>query len=299
MGALGIGGIPFWNGYISKTLLHESIIEYSKAPVFVFVEWMFLISGGLTVAYMLKLYVSVFWEKNADPARQAEFDGMGKHYINKQSMAAIGVSAAVLPVLGMTPVKTMEALAGAAQGFMRMEGEAHIPHFFSMECLKGGLISIAIGALVYLLVIRRVFLRKKEGGASTYVDAWPKWLDLENLVYRPLIQGVLPFIGIFVCRIGDSLVDGLVVALRKTLYRDRKIPYRTGSLPKVDTAIGKLLDQGAAYLKKQEENVSYRRKLGIRALERKESRDMIRYSLSYGLQLAGIGMILILVYLLL
>ena len=299
MGALGIGGIPFWNGYISKTLLHESIIEYSKAPVCVFVEWMFLISGGLTVAYMLKLYVSVFWEKNADPARQAEFDGMGKHYINKQSMAAIGVSAAVLPVLGMTPVKTMEALAGAAQGFMRMEGEAHIPHFFSMECLKGGLISIAIGALVYLLVIRRVFLRKKEGGASTYVDAWPKWLDLENLVYRPLIQGVLPFIGIFVCRIGDSLVDGLVVALRKTLYRDRKIPYRTGSLPKVDTAIGKLLDQGAAYLKKQEENVSYRRKLGIRALERKESRDMIRYSLSYGLQLAGIGMILILVYLLL
>ena len=88
----------------------------------------------------------------------------GKHYINKQSMAAIGVSAAVLPVLGMTPVKTMEALAGAAQGFMRMEGEAHIPHFFSMECLKGGLVSIAIGALVYLLVIRTVFLRKQEGG---------------------------------------------------------------------------------------------------------------------------------------
>ena len=112
----------------------------------------------------------------------------------------------------------------------------------SMECLKGGLVSIAIGALVYLLVIRTVFLRKREGNTSTYVDAWPKWLDLENLVYRPLIQRVLPFIGIFVCRIGDSLVDGLVVLLRKTLFKDRKIPYRTGSLPKVDTAIGKLLD---------------------------------------------------------
>ena len=24
MGALGIGGIPFWNGYISKTLIHEA-----------------------------------------------------------------------------------------------------------------------------------------------------------------------------------------------------------------------------------------------------------------------------------
>lgn len=28
MGALGIGGVPLWNGYTSKTLLHESIVEY-------------------------------------------------------------------------------------------------------------------------------------------------------------------------------------------------------------------------------------------------------------------------------
>lgn len=299
MGALGIGGIPLWNGYISKTLLHESIVEYSGAPVFVFVEWMFLISGGLTVAYMLKLYISLFWEKNRDPARQAEFDGMNRRYIRKQSMFAIGASAIVLPVLGMTPVKTMERLAGSAQGFMLMHEEGHIPHFFSMECLKGGLISIGIGVLVYLFVIRTVFLRKKAGSASYYVDAWPKWLDLENLIYRPLFQRILPFMGIFVCRIGDSLVDGIIVLLRKTLYKDRKIPYRTGSLPKLDAILGKVLDKGAGYLKRQEESVSYRWKLGTRALERRESRDMIRFSLSYGLQLAGIGMIFILVYLLL
>ena len=28
VGALGIGGIPLFNGYVSKTLLHESIVEY-------------------------------------------------------------------------------------------------------------------------------------------------------------------------------------------------------------------------------------------------------------------------------
>lgn len=28
MGALGIGGVPLWSGYISKTLLHESMVEY-------------------------------------------------------------------------------------------------------------------------------------------------------------------------------------------------------------------------------------------------------------------------------
>ena len=30
MGALGIGGMPLWNGYVSKTLIHESIVEYTK-----------------------------------------------------------------------------------------------------------------------------------------------------------------------------------------------------------------------------------------------------------------------------
>ena len=28
MGALGISGIPMWSGYVSKTLLHEGIVEY-------------------------------------------------------------------------------------------------------------------------------------------------------------------------------------------------------------------------------------------------------------------------------
>ena len=76
MGALGIGGIPMWSGYISKTLLHESIVEYihelehgAMIPVLIsksgieVIEWIFLISGGLTVAYMTKLFVAVFWKK--------------------------------------------------------------------------------------------------------------------------------------------------------------------------------------------------------------------------------------------
>ena len=31
MGSLGIGGIPLWSGYVSKTLLHENMVEYAKA----------------------------------------------------------------------------------------------------------------------------------------------------------------------------------------------------------------------------------------------------------------------------
>ena len=89
MGALGIAGVPLWNGYISKTLIHEAIVEYiaflsehgeiSNAIYGVgtmkFIEWMFLLSGGLTVAYMLKLFICIFVEKNSDAEKQKQYDG--------------------------------------------------------------------------------------------------------------------------------------------------------------------------------------------------------------------------------
>ena len=49
LSALGVSGIPGFGGYISKTLLHESIVHYGGLQVF---EWIFIISGGFTLAYM-------------------------------------------------------------------------------------------------------------------------------------------------------------------------------------------------------------------------------------------------------
>lgn len=71
MGAYGICGIPLWNGYVSKTLLHESIVEYievlgargADALPFQVLEWAFLLAGGLTVAYMAKLFAAIFLER--------------------------------------------------------------------------------------------------------------------------------------------------------------------------------------------------------------------------------------------
>ena len=80
MGALGISGVPLWNGYISKSLLHESILEYVEllheqglsAAWYSATEWIFVITGGMTFSYMLKLYFALFWDRpagrGADPA---------------------------------------------------------------------------------------------------------------------------------------------------------------------------------------------------------------------------------------
>ena len=71
MGALGVMGVPLCNGYISKTLIHESIVEeiafLSEAGQSItqmkVIEYLFLFAGGLTIAYMTKLFVAVFVEQ--------------------------------------------------------------------------------------------------------------------------------------------------------------------------------------------------------------------------------------------
>jgi hydrogenase-4 component B len=60
VGALAVGGIPLFGGYISKTLLHESIVHFGGNLLMTAIEWVFLFSGGLTVAYMTKLFVAIF-----------------------------------------------------------------------------------------------------------------------------------------------------------------------------------------------------------------------------------------------
>ncbi|MCI8837892.1 MAG: NADH dehydrogenase [Hungatella sp.] len=267
MGALGIGGIPLWNGYVSKTLLHESIVEYahlleegvlageegagiiSTVPaallpvltdpaVWKAAEWVFLFTGGMTVAYMVKLFVALFVDKH--PVRQAEFDEMSSHYMKPLSRLVLVGAAVILPALGMMPHVTMDRIADLGQGFFGGTGHAHVIAFFSPVNLKGGLISIGIGLVLYAAVIRQFLMRPETGAVGTeaeasggdkkagvrgrcYVNRWPSWLDLENLVYRPVLQ-VFMAVASVVCRALDHMTDGAVVLLRKTVYRQLPEP---------------------------------------------------------------------------
>lgn len=233
MGALGIAGVPLFNGYVSKTLLHESIVEAIElaaetgAPTVLYhaVEWLFLISGGLTAAYMTKLYVALFVEKPDRP-----FDDP-KPAMNRASALTIALPALSLPVMGLFPTNIMGHTARLMEDFMdpallwRSVQSGQI-HWFSLENLKGAAISLAIGAAVYLLVIRTLLMRKDKTGRKVYVNLWPAWLDLETLLYRPLVEKLLPFLGALVSRILDNLTDWLVALLNHTLLRRKPIPPR-------------------------------------------------------------------------
>ena len=332
MGALGIGGIPGWSGYVSKTLLHESIVEYIHGiahgeflPLFLTeggmkaIEWIFLLSGGLTVAYMSKLFVAVFLEQNENPVLQTKYDEK-RNYLNPVSKGMLAVVALLIPVMGMLPRFTMDALADMAQGFLGVHHAGHSVHYFTWTNLKGSVISVVIGALLYAVVVRGWMVKGKE-----YVNRWPDWIDLEERIYRPLLLKILPGILGFLCSILDNIwdvtvkilrgagalvagildivVDEVVVLLRKTFYRDS---YEKGEPEEGNAfthAIGTFLNSLERLLNKtiwkdHEHKMDLEHWFALKYLVFKENATVIGRTLSYGLVLFCMGLCATLIYLL-
>ena len=332
MGALGIGGIPGWSGYVSKTLLHESIVEYIHGlehgeflsqffttGTVKSIEWIFLLSGGLTVAYMCKLFVAVFVEENKNAEVQRHY-GETKRYWSPASAAALTLVALMIPAMGMLPSVTMDALADLAQGFLGVHHAGHAVHYFTWTNLKGSVISIGLGAALYLTVVRRWMMAD-----NTYVDRWPSWLDLEEGLYRPLVLKFLPGIFGFLCSIldnvfgvcakvaigfgslvagiGDILVDGTVVLLRKTVYRDSVDRGELEEGNALTHVIGVFLNGLENLLNKtiwkdHEHKKDLEHWFVLRYAAFKENATVIGRSLSYGLVLFCIGLCATLIYLL-
>ena len=187
IGALGIMGVPLFSGYISKTLIHEGIVELyaelagTKAVLIKIVEWLFLISGGMTIGYMTKLFVAVFIEK---PKEEKNY---GK--ISDTSYYAMIIPALIIIACGVVPSIYIDRLSVIMSDFTHAGpiGEISI---FSLENIKGFFITLVIGALVFAFT--RVCLMTGKKGERVYTDKWPKWLDLEELIYRPALLKILP-----------------------------------------------------------------------------------------------------------
>lgn len=302
-GALAIGGVPLFAGYISKTLLHESIVEYGGGGLFTAVEWLFLISGGLTLAYMTKLFVAIFVEKNADAGRQASYDEK-RPYMNRVTGFALTVSAVILLFWGLAPGLTMDPVSRLGQGFMQLTQFGEKVAYFSWGNLVGALVSIGIGTIVYLAFVRRMLMKPGEvKGTADYVNPWPAWLDLEELLYRPLLLSLLPLLCGILFRVLDSAVDLLVVVLRKTIYRNSPLPYELSEGNMLTASLGHMLN-GFQWLgnhtwnRKHPGRKEYVHLLAMKHTVIKEESFIIRRSLSFGLLLFCLGLGLTLVYIL-
>ncbi|NLC32754.1 MAG: sodium:proton antiporter [Clostridiales bacterium] len=214
-GAASISGVPFFSGYASKTLLHESIIEYiahlklsgHSALWYQGAEWLFVITGGLTLCYMIKLFVVLFIEKH--PSRQDEFDKMASS-MSPLSLAALGGSALVLFLLGLRPQGFLTGLANRSLPFLLAHKPAHEVYYLALVNLVGAGKSILLGVILYFTMVRLWLMGKDAHGVSLYLNRWPVWLDLEDKIYRPLVKALIK-LGFLVFTPFDKLMDKVLI----------------------------------------------------------------------------------------
>lgn len=320
MGSLGIGGIPLFNGYVSKTLIHESIVEYIEllkeghgaatfafasgadaAVLFKVIEWLFIITGAMTVAYMTKLFVVLFVEENSDPEIQKQYEAK-IHYCNKVTAAVLAVTATILPILGVFPTRTLDKLADMGQGFMFGVSPHHAVHYFSLVNLKGGLYSIVIGALIYVVIIRGWMMVKMKTGTVVYMNRWPERLDLLELIYYPVIMIILPNVAAFICRCMDFMMDGLILLARKTTHRQLHGGKNPPKGYRLSFWLGGFCNKIALWLNKTiYKKHPLKRDYILRFAEKerviKDANKIIVASVSFSLLMFGIGVIITVIYL--
>lgn len=315
MGALSMAGIPLWSGYISKTLLHESITEYitllqrgvlsnpyATVTSMKITESIFLLGGGLTIAYLLKIYVSLFIMKNKDSRLQETYDSK-KIYMTPLTGIAIAGSAMILPAMGLLPKGIMNRLADMGQGFLGVNSFSQEIAYFSLNNMKGAFTSILIGAILFVLVVRVCLMEKRESGKVYPETLIPYWMSLEDSIYRPLLLRIFPAIGLFFSRICDTVIDGTVLLLRKTVYRDREIPHEREEGTAFTHGLGVLLDGCRILLQKvthkeKDNQISFSHRIAIIREEFIETNMIIGRSLSFGLFLFCLGLCTTLIYLL-
>ena len=332
LGALSIACIPpIGSGYNSKSLLHEAILEYiihlqehgMSWGYYKFIEIMFLISGGLTVAYMTKIYICIFWEKH--PTKQAEYDQ--KKAMNPLSAAVLLLSAIVLPFLGALPGLLMSPLAERSMHFLGQHTPEHAIAYFSSANLIGAAQSIGIGVVIYFAICRPFLMRKNAEGVKEYVNLWPAKLDLEELVYRPLLMDILPAVTGAVCgfiadipesrfvkrfipqtivgivRFFSEIPEMLTVGLRRTILRKRQTPRKIPVGNRVTWALGQVMNFFARLLNRtvmhhHPVRTDFEYVLDASWKELTEGMKTLTVSVSFGLLLMCVGLYLTCLYLL-
>ena len=161
--------------------------------------------------------------------------------------------------------------------------------------LKGAVISLVIGLLVYFLIIRLLLVKKNENGQKEYVDLWPSKLDLEDLVYKPIIfsyknkgvYNVVSYAVIFVVRALSETLDAIVYFFRRYILRQYK--YKFDGSP-FTFKLGRKLDQ-----LKHNDNFYFAYRLLEKRIIVKNVNDTLNSTFAFDFLMACIGVVVVLI----
>ncbi|WMJ80193.1 proton-conducting transporter membrane subunit [Clostridium sp. MB40-C1] len=203
IGMFSIIGMPGFNGYTGKTLLHVALSEAHHMYGgwwFTAAEIIFTISSAFTVAYLLKIFVAVFVEKNDPAIEQVKIKCKAIIYVPMVILSVVSI------FIGIMPNKIFKLINKSIDVFpsqVYME-----PHFYSASHMASAFLIILIGVGIYFLFIR-TYLMKKQEEHWYYENYALNWISLEKNIYAPV--GKVIFI---VCSIILKIIDkGLIYSI--------------------------------------------------------------------------------------
>ncbi|HKL47311.1 MAG TPA: proton-conducting transporter membrane subunit, partial [Candidatus Izemoplasmatales bacterium] len=175
IGMFGIIGMPLFNGYVSKTILHHGLVEaYTYGSSwFILAEILFIIGGIGTVCYFIKMFYYVFIKENHQTYKDLTFD------FSSLDLALMSVSLIII-MIGIHPRFILNTLI-----LPQLNGLAYstdfIDHYiiplqvFKLYDLLMALGIIGLGMLCFMMLKRWHWLNLK----------LPRWLSLEYLFFFP------------------------------------------------------------------------------------------------------------------
>ncbi|HOI47016.1 MAG TPA: proton-conducting transporter membrane subunit [Bacilli bacterium] len=211
---LGISGIPLFNGFISKSILHHGIfeaIEYGH-PSFQVAETIFMVVSAGTVCSFIKLFYYTFLKKteNTYPTLRREYSTLD---------AGMATIALLIVFIGMFPRFLMNHFIIPALGQTTYD-----PYFinkyivkleyFTWSDLSSMAIVLAMGFAIFFLGTKFHWFHLK----------LPKWLSFEYIFFYPgyvITRNICMLLYGDHCPIDDKEVKQLQLDVGKISFTDR------------------------------------------------------------------------------
>lgn len=175
LAVVAISGVPGFNGYISKTLIHDALLEahhhYGGVDIYL-AERIFVLGSALTLCYYLKFF-------------QGTFSGAG-HGAKMQRRPPLllylplFVLVPLMLVVGLFPNLVLDGFVIPSAKVFTFEPYSikHIIgfNFFKNAPLEAAALVLLLGLLLYLPLVRLGLLTRP----------LPRWLSVEYLLFAPL-----------------------------------------------------------------------------------------------------------------
>ncbi|MGM0652079.1 MAG: complex I subunit 5 family protein [Bacillota bacterium] len=205
--AAGIMGVPGLNGYVSKTILHHAI-EYAYEANHLWDLWLaeklFVLTSGLTVCYIAKLFISIFLGASPHKLQTKLYHSSDISETWIERIIALSYIGAIIFLGTNSTFMLKKVITPMASAFTYsdyyLEYVAKTTVWHSGDLIGVG-IGLGLGTMFYLI------FKKKE--IFSYQP--PSFLSIERLFYRPVVY----LLGAYYTRGGKVIDDTLNVGYHR------------------------------------------------------------------------------------